>query len=81
MKGKCFMFGAVAAVVGKSACFADSNFVAEQIIHPRTGQQTVFWGDASNGKDAYIVSYDEKSQKFYLEKIEKNKPSPKKDSE
>ncbi len=75
MKGKCFMLGAAMAVVGKSACFAD--YVAEQIIHPRTGQQTVFWGDASKGKDAYIVSYDEKSQKFYLEKIEKNKPSNK----
>ena len=79
MKGKCFMFGIAVAVIGKSACFAD--FVAEKIVHPRTGQQTVFWGDASKGKDAYIVSYDEKSQKFYLEKIEKNKPSPKKDSE
>ncbi|MBR1843278.1 MAG: hypothetical protein IJ793_00140 [Opitutales bacterium] len=67
------------AVVGKSICFAD--YVAEQIVHPRTGQQTVFWGDASKGKDAYIVSYDEKSQKFYLEKIEKNKPSSKSDSE
>lgn len=75
MKGKCFMLGVAATVVGKSACFAD--YVAEQIIHPRTGQQTVFWGDASKGKDAYIVSYDEKSQKFYLEKIEKNKPSDK----
>ena len=75
MKGKCFMLGIAVATVGKSACFAD--YVAEQIIHPRTGQQTVFWGDASKGKDAYIVSYDEKSQKFYLEKIEKNKPSDK----
>ncbi len=75
MKGKCFMLGVVVATVGKSACFAD--YVAEQIVHPRTGQQTVFWGDASKGKDAYIVSYDEKSQKFYLEKIEKNKPSDK----
>lgn len=79
MKGKCFMLGVAAAVVGKSACFAD--YVAEQIIHPRTGQQTVFWGDASKGKDAYIVSYDEKSQKFYLEKIEKNKPSDKNKSD
>ena len=79
MKGKCFVLGIVTAVVGKSICFAD--YVAEQIVHPRTGQQTVFWGDASKGKDAYIVSYDEKSQKFYLEKIEKNKPSSKSDSE
>lgn len=79
MKGKCFMLGTAMAVIGQSACFAD--YVAERIIHPRTGQQTVFWGDASKGKDAYIVSYDEKSQKFYLEKIEKNKPSSKSDSE
>ena len=75
MKGKCFILGVAMAAAGKSACFAD--YVAEQLIHPRTGQQTVFWGDASKGKDAYIVSYDEKSQKFYLEKIEKNKPSGK----
>ena len=79
MKGKCFMLGVAVATVGRSVCFA--AYVAEQIIHPRTGKQTVFWADASKGKDAYIVSYDEKSQKFYFEKIEKNKPSDKDESD
>ena len=79
MRRKCFLLGAATAVIGKSACFGD--FVAEQIIHPRTGQQTVFWGDASKGKDAYVVSYDEGSRKLYLEKIEKNKPSAKNKTE
>ena len=75
MKGKCFVLGGAALLMGRTCCFAD--FAAEQIVNPRTGQQTIFWGDASKGKDAYIVSYDEKTQKFYFEKIEKNKPSPK----
>ena len=79
MKGKCFMLGVAAATVGRSVCLAD--YVAEQIIHPRTGKQSVFWADASKGKDAYIVSYDEKSRKCYLEKIEKDKPSDKDESD
>ena len=75
MKGKCFMLGAAITVVGKSACFG--AFIAEKIIDPETGLQTVVTIDASNGKDAYIYRYDKKSQKFYMDKVEKNKPSDK----
>ena len=73
MKGKCFMLGAAITVVGKSACFAD--FIAEKIIDPESGLQTVVTIDASKGKDAFIYRYDKKSQKFYMDKVEKNKPS------
>ena len=52
-------------------------FIAEKIIDPETGLQTVVTIDASNGKDAYIYRYDKKSQKFYMDKVEKNKPSDK----
>ena len=55
-----------------------ADYVAQDFDNPRTGQKTVFWGDASKGKDAYILEYDKNTEKFYFEKVEKNKPSSKK---
>ena len=73
---KCFAFLATSVALSGSGLLAD--YVAQDFINPKTGKSTVFWGDASKGKDAYVLEYDEVSGKFYFEKVEKNKPAPKK---
>lgn len=74
---KCFIFGVVFAALEGVQCFGD--YVAQDFTSPKTNKSAVFWGDASKGKDAYILEYDEVSQKYYFEKVEKNKPEAKKD--
>ena len=74
--GKCFAFLATSVALLSFGLMAD--YVSQDFINPRTGKSTVFWGDASKGKDAYILEYDEVSGKYYFEKVEKNKPTPKK---
>lgn len=56
-------------------------YVAQDFISPRTGKSTIFWGDASKGKDAYVLEYDKDSNNYYFEKVEKNKPAAKKSVE
>lgn len=73
---KCFAFLATLVALAGSGLIAD--YVAQDFDDPETGKKTVFWGDASNGKDAYILKFDKVSGKYYLEKVEKNKPEPKK---
>lgn len=73
---KCFAFLATSVALGSFGLVAD--YVAQDFISPKTGKSTVFWGDASKGKDAYILEYDKEADKYYFEKIEKNKPSSKK---
>ena len=73
---KCFAFLATSVALASSGLVAD--YVSQDFISPKTGKSTVFWGDASKGKDAYILEYDEVSGKYYFEKVEKNKPAPKK---
>ena len=55
-----------------------ASYVAQDFDDPVTGKKTVFWGDTSNGKDAYVLKYDKDSTKYYFDKVEKNKPAPKK---
>ena len=75
MMKKCFVFlGAFVALIS-SRCLGD--YVVQDFTSPKTGKSTVFWGDASKGKDAYILEYDKDSDKYYFEKIEKNKPESK----
>lgn len=57
-----------------SCLFLKADYVARDFISPRTGKSTVFWGDASKGKDAYILEYDENSDHYYFKKVEKNLP-------
>ena len=73
MKGKCFMLGVAAATVGRSVCFAD--YIAKRFVHPLKKHDVVLLVDASKGKDSYVIDIDEKSGKFYMDKVEKNKPS------
>ena len=73
---KCFIFGVVFTALEGVQCFGD--YVAQDFISPKTNKSAVFWGDASKGKDAYVLEYDEASQKYYFEKVEKNKPEAKK---
>lgn len=72
---KCFAFLATSVALGSFGLIAD--YVAQDFISPKTGKSTIFWGDASRGKDAYILEYDKEADKYYFEKIEKNKPSSK----
>lgn len=60
-------------------CFGD--YVAQDFTSPRTGQSTVFWGDSSKGKDAYVLEYNKETDKYYFEKVEKNKPVAKNNTE
>ena len=50
-------------------------YVAQDFISPRTGKSTVFWGDSSKGKDAYVLEYDETTDNYYFKKVEKNCPT------
>ena len=78
MMKKCFVFlGAFASLISLR-CFGD--YVAQDFTSPRTGQSAVFWGDASKGKDAYVLEYDKESDNYYFEKVEKNKSAAKKNS-
>ena len=43
-----------------------------------SGKSSVFWGDGSKGKDAYVLEYDEASDEYYFKKVEKNRPIVKK---
>lgn len=79
MMKKCFVFfGAFIALISLR-CFGE--YVAQDFISPKTGKSTIFWGDASKGKDAYVLEYDKDSNNYYFEKVEKNKPSAKKSVE
>lgn len=71
MKKYYVLFGVFAALTSL-CCLGD--YVAQDFISPRTGQSSVFWGDASKGKDAYILEYDKDSDSYYFKKVEKNKP-------
>ena len=73
---KCFAFLATLVALAGSRLIAD--YVAQDFDDPETGKKTVFWGDASGGKDAYVLKYDKDSAKYYFDKVEKNKPEPKK---
>ena len=73
---KSFVFLATSVALAVSSLMAD--YVAQDFTSPRTGKSTVFWGDASKGKDAYVLEYDEASDSYYFKKVEKNKPEPKK---
>ena len=70
---KCYTFLATSVALGSFGLVAD--YVAQDFISPKTGKSTIFWGDASKGKDAYILEYDKEADKYYFEKVEKNKPS------
>lgn len=72
MKKNYVLLGACSALISAS-CFGE-EYVAQDFISPRTGQSAVFWGDSSKGKDAYVLEYDKVSDKYYFEKVEKNKP-------
>ena len=72
---KCFMFGVALFALCGVYCFGD--YVAQDFVSPRTGKSTVFWGNASNGKDAYVLEYDEQTDHYYFKKVEKNKPQKK----
>ena len=72
---KCFAFLATSVALAGVGLVAD--YVAQDFDDPVTGKKTVFWGDASKGKDAYVLKFDKASDKYYFEKIEKNKPASK----
>ena len=73
---KCFAFLATSVALGGFGLFAD--YVAQDFVSPRTGKSSVFWGDGSKGKDAYVLEYDEASDEYYFKKVEKNRPIVKK---
>ena len=57
-----------------------ADYVAQDFDDPETGKKTVFWGDASGGKDAYVLRFDKSSSKYYFDKVEKNRPVLKTDA-
>lgn len=67
--------GVMLIALGMGSCLAD--YVARDFISPRTGQSSIFWGDAAKGKDAYVLEYDKESDHYYFKKVEKNKPAVK----
>lgn len=73
MINKCFIFGVTFVALSGLRCFGD--YVAQDFTSPRTGQSSIFWGDASKGKDAYVLEYDKESDHYYFKKVEKNKPA------
>ena len=64
-----------AALFALSGLSSIADYVAQDFISPRTGKSAVFWGDASKGKDAYILEYDEATDHYYFKKVEKNFPT------
>lgn len=78
MMRNCFIFVVTLSALCGARCFGE-NYVARDFISPKTGKSTIFWGETSKGKDAYVVEYDEKTDHYYFEKIEKNKPQKKTD--
>lgn len=72
-KNRCIVLGAIFFALGVLSSIAD--YVTQDFISPRTGKSTVFWGDASKGKDAYILEYDEATDHYYFKKVEKNFPT------
>jgi len=75
MMRNCFIFGVTLFALCGIHCSGD--YVAQDFISPRTGKSAVFWGDASKGKDAYVLEYDEETDHYYFKKVEKNKPQKK----
>ena len=63
-----------AALFALSGLSSIADYVAQDFISPRTGKSTVFWGDSSKGKDAYVLEYDEATDNYYFKKVEKNCP-------
>ena len=78
MMKKNYILWGVFSALGGLYCFGD--YVAQDFISPRTGQSTVFWADASKGKDAYVLEYDKDTDHYYFKKVEKNKPVAKKNN-
>lgn len=78
MMKKNYVLLGVFSALASLCCFGD--YVAQDFTSPRTGQSAVFWGDASKGKDAYVLEYDKESDNYYFKKVEKNKPAAKKNS-
>ena len=76
MTKKSFILTVVCAACGSLSCYSD--YVAREFISIKTGKSTIFWGDSSKGKDAYILEYDKDANKYYFEKVEKNKPAAEK---
>ncbi len=72
-KNRYIVLGAVLFALSGLSSIAD--YVAQDFISPRTGKSAVFWGDASKGKDAYILEYDEATDHYYFKKVEKNFPT------
>ena len=73
---KCFAFLVTSVALAGSGLIAD--YVAQDFDALDTGKKTVFWGDASGGKDAYVLRWDKNTDKYYFDQVEKNKPEPKK---
>ena len=72
-KNRIIVLGASLFALNSLSLIAD--YVAQDFISPRTGKSTVFWGDASKGKDAYVLEYDEATDHYYFKKVEKNFPT------
>ena len=73
-KNRFVILGAALFALSGLSAIAD-YYVAQDFISPRTGKSTVFWGDASKGKDAYVLEYDEATDHYYFKKVEKNFPT------
>lgn len=65
------LLGVISIALGINVVFAES-YVAQDFDDPVTGKKTVFWGDSSKGKDAYVLKYDAAKDEFYFKKVEKN---------
>ena len=64
MMKKNYILWGVFSALGGLYCFGD--YVVQDFISPRTGQSTVFWADASKGKDAYVLEYDKDTDHYYF---------------
>lgn len=73
-KNRFIVLGATLFALSGLSLWAE-HYVAQDFISPRTGKSAVFWGDASKGKDAYILEYDEATDHYYFKKVEKNFPT------
>lgn len=65
------LLGVISIALGINVVFGES-YVAQDFDDPVTGKKTVFWGDSSKGKNAYILRYDATKDEFYFKKVEKN---------
>ena len=70
-KNRFVVLGASLFALSGLSLIAD-DYVAQDFISPRTGKSTIFWGESSKGKDAYVLEYDESTDHYYFKKVEKN---------